>query len=106
MQRNKEKFVRGSGNVFADLGLASPEERQAKARLMHLIATEIERRGLTQTEAAGYLGIAQSDVSNIVRGRGRTDSMDRLFHLIHRLHIGLSTVAHSEEIDETIKVFA
>jgi predicted XRE-type DNA-binding protein len=45
----KVEFERGSGNVFADLGLANAEERQAKARLMYVINDEIKRRGLTQT---------------------------------------------------------
>jgi helix-turn-helix protein len=45
--RMKVELERGSGNVFADLGLPNPEDRQAKARLMHVINSEIKRQGLT-----------------------------------------------------------
>jgi len=69
---------RGSGNVFADLGLANPEERLAKAQLSRLIAKEVERRGLTQARAAEVLGCAQPDVSNIVRGNVGRFSIERL----------------------------
>lgn len=38
-----EKVIRGSGNVFADLGFADAEERQTKLRLAHAINTETPR---------------------------------------------------------------
>lgn len=100
-----EKFVRSSGNVYADLGLADPEERRAKAHLMRLIATEIERQGLSQAEAGQRAGAAQSDISNIVRGRGRTYSLERLFEILHGLGGGVSIVARIGGKTETIPVF-
>ena len=42
----------GSGNVFADLGVAEPEEELAKAQLAAHIRDAIKRRRLTQAEAA------------------------------------------------------
>jgi len=45
--------------VFADLGIAEPEEALAKAQLVSRLADIIEERGLTQTQAAEILGIAQ-----------------------------------------------
>jgi predicted XRE-type DNA-binding protein len=43
-----ETVASGSGNVFADLGLSNPEERLAKAQLVHRIAEIIKERQLTQ----------------------------------------------------------
>jgi len=43
-----------SGNVFADLGLANPQEMLAKAQLAHGICQIIAARGLTQTKAAEH----------------------------------------------------
>lgn len=80
-----ETFIRSSGNVYADLGLPNPEEHRAKADLMRIIADEIKRRGLTQTQAAEQAGAAQSVISNIVRGRGRAYSRDRLFEIVQAL---------------------
>ena len=74
-----------SGNVFADLGLSEPDERLAKADLALAIAREIERRGITQSQAADRLGVAQPDVSNITRGRLSGYSIERLTRLLNAL---------------------
>ncbi|MFQ5757758.1 MAG: XRE family transcriptional regulator, partial [Acidiferrobacterales bacterium] len=42
----------GSGNVFADLGFAEPEEELTKAQLASHIRQIIKRRRLTQVAAA------------------------------------------------------
>ena len=52
---SKKDYVVGSGNVFADLKVPRPEEALAKAELAHKITTLIERRGMTQAEAAALL---------------------------------------------------
>jgi predicted XRE-type DNA-binding protein len=74
-----------SGNVFADLGLSNPEERLAKADLAIAISREIEARGLTQGAAAELLGVAQPDVSNLMRGRLSGYSIERLTRLLNAL---------------------
>jgi predicted XRE-type DNA-binding protein len=72
------RFERGSGNVFADLGLPNADEALAKAGLAQAIAETIERRGLTQEEAARLMGVDQPKVSAIVRGRLAGFSQERL----------------------------
>ena len=42
-------------------------------------------RSLTQVEAAALLGVSQADVSNLVRGRLRRFSTDRLFRFLNAL---------------------
>ena len=42
------EIVRGSGNVFADLGLPDPEERQTKLRLAMEVNEIIKARRLKQ----------------------------------------------------------
>ena len=74
----KKDYVVGSGNVFADLGYARPEEAAAKAELAHKIAEIIERRKLTQAEAATLLEVDQPKVSALERGRLSGFSLDRL----------------------------
>jgi predicted XRE-type DNA-binding protein len=70
--------TRGSGNVFADLGLPNPEERLAKAELAHAISRVIKERGLTQREAAKLMDVDQPKVSHILRGRLADFSTERL----------------------------
>lgn len=102
---NQVEFVRGSGNVFADLGLSNPEERQAKARLMHIINSEIKRRGLTQGKAAEMTGLDQGDISRIAHGRGSKFSTDRLIDVIRRLGMDVElTIRHRANGIGTIEV--
>ena len=61
--------TRGSGNVFADLGFANPEEELLKAQLVREIRDLLKRRRLTQAKAAELLGLKQPDVSALVNGR-------------------------------------
>jgi|SRR5579872_1037972 len=74
-----------SGNVFADLGLPNPEERLAKAKLAMRISKVIDEKGLTQVEAAGVLKINQPKVSDLLRGRLKGFSTERLFRLLNLL---------------------
>jgi predicted XRE-type DNA-binding protein len=107
MKKNRDQIVeKSSGNVFADLGLPNHEEALAKAKLMLLIKKTIERQGLTQAEAAKRIGIAQSDVSNLIRGRGRTYTMDKLFGILHALGGGITIEAKVGRKIERIPVFA
>ena len=78
----KKDYVIGSGNVFADLGYARPEEAAAKAELAHKIAKIIERRKLTQAEAANVLEVDQPKVSALKRGKLSGFSLDRLVRFL------------------------
>lgn len=75
----------GSGNVFADLGVANPEEELAKAQLASLIRQAIERRRLTQVRAAALMGLDQPKVSALVNGRLEGFSSDRLMRFLTAL---------------------
>jgi predicted XRE-type DNA-binding protein len=79
------KITKGSGNVFADLGLPNPEERLAKAQLALRISEIIERRGLTQRAAARLMGVDQPKVSHILRGRLGDYSTERLIGFVRAL---------------------
>ena len=75
--------ITGSGNVFADLGLPDPEGRNAKAEIAICIEQLIDSRNLTQSEAAKIMGITQPEVSNLVRGRLRGFTLDRLINCLN-----------------------
>jgi predicted XRE-type DNA-binding protein len=55
-----------SGNVFADLGFAEPEEELTKAQLASHIRQVIKRRRLTQVTAATLMGVDQPKVSALL----------------------------------------
>jgi len=79
------KSVRGSGNIFADLGLPNPEERLLKARIALIIGEKIAQQGLSQSAAAARMGIAQPDVSKLLSGRLSGFSLERLISFVRAL---------------------
>ncbi len=76
---------RGSGNVFADLGLPNPDLALAKAALVQRIRDLIAARKLTQAKAAKLLGLDQPKVSALVRGCVEGYSIERLFRYLNAL---------------------
>ena len=89
---NAKKVTVGSGNVFADLGFANPEEELLKAKLIREIRSIIKRRKLTQAKAAVILGLKQPDVSALVTGRVGKFSIDRLVRCLGRLDYKVDVV--------------
>ncbi len=78
-------FEEGSGNVFADLGFADAAEHQAKADLCHVIINIVEDHRWTQKKAADALGIAESDMSDLMNGKLRRFSRERLERYLYAL---------------------
>ena len=77
--------VRSSSNVFADLGVAEPEEELAKAQLASHIRQVVKRRRLTQIQAAHCMGLDQPKVSALMNGRLAGFSSDRLMRFLAAL---------------------
>ena len=76
--------TKSSSNVFEDLGFDSSEAENLKlrAQLMRELETLIHDQRLTQSEAAELLGIHQSRVSDLVRGKIDRFSIDMLVKLL------------------------
>jgi predicted XRE-type DNA-binding protein len=72
--------------VFLDLGFSPEEAAVLKLRsdLMCDLREYIEKAGLTQAQAAGLLGITQSRVSDLVRGKWEKFSLEMLITLVAR----------------------
>lgn len=81
-EKTKEAVRRGSGNIFADLGVADAEAHLLKAKLVSRLHALIDERGLTQTQAAEIMGIGQPDVSRMLRGHFRDFSVERLMRFL------------------------
>jgi len=76
---------KGSGNVFADLGLPHSERELLKAKLTLQIYRLIKKRDLTQAEAGKVLGIKQPHVSALMRNRSGSFSVERLMDFLTAL---------------------
>lgn len=86
---------RSSANVFRDLGFSSEEagNLRIRAELMARLSGVIEDQGLTRREAAKLLGVAQSRVSHLMRGKIDLFSIDSLVLMLGRagVRVTLST---------------
>ena len=85
---SKEKgrdITRGSGNVFADLGLPDAEERQTKLRLAYALNTILDEQHLAQAAASARLGLNQPKVSALRNYKLEGFSVERLMTLLNAL---------------------
>ena len=81
-----EAVVNSSGNIFVDLGY-SPDEAailQMRADLMADLRKFIKAKKLTQARAAQILGVSQSRVSDLIRGKWERFSLEMLITLATR----------------------
>ena len=76
---------RGSGNVYADLGLPDAEKLKIKTGLVVEIRKAMLHLGLTQHEAAKRMGITQPKVSDMMRGDFTNLSERKLMDCLTRL---------------------
>ena len=78
-------YTLSSGNVFKDLGLPSPDERLAKAKLAYEINTLIAEQGMTQKDAANCLKISRDKMTQLRNGRLNSFTVDDLGFLMKKL---------------------
>jgi len=78
----KHDHIESSGNVFADLEVADAEEMLAKAELAQQIGAILQRRRLTQVQAATILGVDQPKVSALLCGRLSRFSIEKLLRFL------------------------
>lgn len=100
--KNALAIKKGSGNVYADLGLPDAEDRLLKARIVTAIGDSIERQGLSQAAAGQRMGLAQPDVSRLLSGRLSGFSLERLIGCLLALGNDVSiSVEPSDEDRQT-----
>lgn len=92
--KNDTRIVAGGINVFSALKRPDSDEAFAKIELAFKIHTLIDQMSLTQTQAAKLLDTDRARVSNLMRGRLKEFSIDRLFHFLTKL---------GQDVDVTIR---
>ena len=85
MKREQFEVIRGSGNVYRDLGKDNPDLRQFKAILATEIIKALDRDHLTVRKAQARTGIAAADFSRIRNADLGRFTVDRLMSIINRL---------------------
>ena len=85
MKSEKLEVVRGSGNVFRDLGRKSADAEQFKAVLAAEIIKALDREGLSVRAAHERTGIAAADFSRLRNANLGRFTVDRLMSILNRL---------------------
>jgi predicted XRE-type DNA-binding protein len=90
----KLKRVRGSGNVFRDIGFGKAEAESLKLRseLMMRIDNFYRRSGMTQAEAARELGLTQPRLNALLKGKIGLFSLDALVDIAARAGLNVRLV--------------
>lgn len=79
------ELVRGSGNVFRDLGHPNADAAQLRAILAAEIIRVLDERGLSVRKAESLTGIAAADFSRIRHANLSRFTIDRLMTILNRL---------------------
>ena len=90
----KLKTTRSSGNVFTDLGFdkAEAENLRLRAELMMRIEDFYRKSGMTQSQAAGALGLTQPRLNALLKGRIGLFSLDALVNVANRAGLSVRLV--------------
>jgi predicted XRE-type DNA-binding protein len=80
------KMVKGSGNVFRDIGFSEGEAQNLllRSELMLRIEQVVKQSGFTQQQAAKQLGITQPRLNDLLKGRIDKFSLDALVNVATR----------------------
>ena len=94
---DKEEFelVRGSGNVYRDLGRPDADVRQAKAILAAQIIGILDDEGLSTRKAQERTGINHADFTRIRNAKLARFTIDRLVTILNRL---------GQQVDVSVKL--
>ena len=85
MRKEKLEIVRGSGNVFRDLGYENADALQMKALLAAQIIKTLDREALSVRQAQVRTGIAAADFSRIRNADLKRLTLDRLMGIVNNL---------------------
>jgi predicted XRE-type DNA-binding protein len=86
MRKRSIKVEKASRNIFAEFGLPDAEDLLLKSKIVVELHRLIKERRLTQTRAAKLIGVSQPDLSNLLHGRLRGYSTERLMRMLTALN--------------------
>jgi predicted XRE-type DNA-binding protein len=85
MSDNDFELVRGSGNVFRDLGEPNAELLQLKAILAGKIIGVLDEQHISVRQAHDLTGFAAADFSRVRQAKLQRFTVDRLIEMLGRL---------------------
>ncbi|MDR6729757.1 putative XRE-type DNA-binding protein [Delftia lacustris] len=79
---HRQDSSQGTANVLVDLGFEDAQELSAKTVLAMKLNELMDKRGLSQTEAAGITGMTQPKISQVRRYKLQNISLERLMQAL------------------------
>ena len=78
------RVTKGSENVFLDCGFtpAEAENLRIRAKMMMALTGYIHERKMTQSRAAGIMGVSQPRISDLIRGKIGLFTIDTLVNMV------------------------
>ena len=104
MKTEKLQIIRGSGNVFRDLGCENADALQFKAILATEIIKALDKDQLTVRAAHDRTGIAAADFSRIRNADLGRFTVDRLMTVLNRLGSRIEVKIRVRRIETTEQV--
>jgi predicted XRE-type DNA-binding protein len=85
MNKDNMELVRGSGNVYRDLGRPDAGLEQARASVAAKIIRILDHRKLSTRDAERLTGVSHSEFSRIRRTQLRRFTLDRMIAILGKL---------------------
>lgn len=95
------EYLISSGNVFQDLACPNAEEKFAKVKLASAIYDAIEKQDISKKEILAMLGINAEELENLMNGRLRIFSREKLFYFLLALGHNLKIVVIPPSMGES-----
>ena len=92
------ELVRGSGNVFRDLGLPNPDLEQLRSILAAQIIKTLDARRLSVREAESLTGTPYADFSRIRNAKLGRFTVDKLMTILGRLDQQVSVTVEVQPV--------
>lgn len=89
-------MIKSSGNLYKDFNYPNPDEMVYKAQLAIKIIDTIQRKKISQAQAARLLNVDPAKVSAIKRGQLSGFSTDRLIRFLNTLGQDVEIVIKSK----------
>jgi|SRR4051794_5775657 predicted XRE-type DNA-binding protein len=86
MSNDDFELVRGSGNVFRDMGFPEADILQAKSTLAAKIIGVLDDKGISVRRAQELTGFAAADFSRVRQAKVQRFTIDRLLAMLVKLN--------------------
>ncbi len=86
----EQVFEHSSGNIFADLGFEDADELFTRGKIGIQVLRLLKQRNLKQREISELLGIAQPEVSHLMKGEFQRFSEGKLLNFLKRLDMEIT----------------